>query len=279
MKTLKYYFEKAEKEKWVIGQFNFCNFETLKAIIKAAEKLKSPIIVGTSEKESKAVGLEQAVALVASYQKKNNLPIFLNLDHGKSFDYIKKAIEAGYDMVHFDGSLLSLNENIRITKKIVSYAKKRNVWVEGEIGVIGSASNKKEILTEPSKALSFLKETKVDALAIAIGNLHGMVSSGKNPNLNLERLKEIKRLTGKVPLVLHGGSGTPVKDIKSAIKLGIVKININTELRMAYTNTLRKILTEKKKEIIPYKYMPKVIESVEKIVEDKIKLFGSVNKK
>jgi len=272
MKALNYYFKKAEKEKWAIGQFNFSNAKILKAIVQAATKLKSPVILGTSEGESKYFGLSQAVALVDSYREEKRTPFFLNLDHGQSFSYIKRAVDAGYDAVHFDGSRLSLQENIKITKKVIRYAKKHGVFVEGEVGVIGG------VLTNPEDALEFGQKAKVDSLAVAIGNLHGISSSGINPNLNLKRLKEIRKRMGVMPLVLHGGSGTPAKDIKKAIKLGMVKVNINTELRIAYTAALKKALKRKPKEIAPYKYMPGVIEAVQKVVEDKIKLFGSNNK-
>lgn len=268
MKSLKYYLKRAEKEKWAIGQFNFSNSKILKAIIQAAKNKKAPIIVGTSEGESKSIGLKQAVALVKSYRKETGLPIFLNLDHGKSFNYIKKAIKVGYDAVHFDGSKLPLNKNTKITKKVIKYAREKNVLVEGEVGVIGG------VLTNPKETQEFLKETKVDSLAINVGTIHGIRKSGINPQINLQRLKEIKKKTGRTSLVLHGGSGTSEKDIKAAIKLGVVKININTELRIAYTNTLKKVLKKKPKEITSYKYMPEVIGAVQKVVEEKIKLFG-----
>lgn len=276
MKTLKDYFNKAQKEGWAIGQFNFSTLEQLTGILNAAKKTKAPVILGTSEGESKFLGLGEAVNLVKFYRKK--LPIFLHLDHGKSFDYIKKAIEAGYKSVHFDGSKLPLKENIKETKKVVKYAKKFGVLVEGEVGVIGDVSKIKEISTHPLDVLKLAKETKVDSLAVAIGNLHGIKTSRINPNLDLERLKKIKKKVGPLPLVLHGGSGTPKEDIKEAIKQGIVKININTELRIAYTQNLKKILKKKPKETAPYKYMPEVIRAVQKIVEEKIKLFGSANK-
>ncbi len=148
--------------------------------------------------------------------------------------------------------------------------------VEGEVGIIGGVSKTKEVATDPKEVLTFLKAAKVDSLAVAVGNLHGMKRSGRNPNLRLKRLKEIKKKANKTPLVLHGGSGTPDRDIKVAMGLGIVKININTELRVAYTKALRKTL--RKKEVTPYKYMPEVSQAVQKVVENKIKLFGSKNK-
>ncbi len=287
MKVLKYYLKKAQKEKWAIGHFNFSNLETLRAIIQAAEKLKSPLILGTSEGESKFIGLKQAVALVDSYKKEKGLPVFLNLDHGRSFHYIKKAIDAGYKAVHFDGSKLSLEENIRQTKKVIKYAKKLGVLVEGEVGAIGTDASRiykkkfeirEKNLTDPADAEKFIKETKTDSLAISIGTFHGIEVRGLNPRLRLERLKEIKKMTGDTFLVLHGGSGTPKKDMEKAIKLGIDKININTELRITYTNALKKNLKKNPKETTPYKYMPEVIEAVQKVVEEKIKLFGSANK-
>jgi len=286
MKSLKDYSDKAQKEGWAIGHFNFSNSELLKAIIEAAKKLKSPVILGTSEGESKSLGLKQAVFMINSYRKETGLPIFLNLDHGKSFGYIKKAVDAGYDSVHFDGSDLSLFENIKITKKVVEYAHKKKVLVEGEVGFIKGSSEilkkapqiKKEDLTDPKEAEKFVKETKVDRLAVNIGTFHGMRASGRNPHINLKRLKEIRERLGEMPLVLHGGSGTPKEDIKTSLKLGVANIHINTELRVAYTEALRQILKQKLKETTPYKYMPQVIEAVQKVVENKIRLFGSENK-
>jgi len=284
---LKKYLKIAQKQKWAIGHFNFSNLETLRAIIQAAEKLKSPLILGTSEGESKFIGLKQAVALVNSYKKEKGLPIFLNLDHGQSFNYIKKAIDAGYEAVHFDGSKLFLKENIKETKKVVKYAKKFGVLVEGEVGVIGTDASRiyrkkfeirEKDLTNPADAERFVRETKTDSLAISIGTFHGIEVRGLNPRLRLERLKEIKKRAGDTFLVLHGGSGTPKEDIKKAIKLGIDKININTELRIAYTNALKKILKKKPKETTPYKYMPEAIKAVQKVVEEKIKLCGSANR-
>jgi len=281
-KELKNYFKKAQKEKWAIGQFNISNLETLRGIILAAKNLKSPVIIGTSEGESKFLGLKQAAALVRVFREETKLPIILNLDHGRSLDYIKKAINAGYDAVHFDGSHLSLAKNIVLTKKVVKHAKKFGVFIEGEVGSIKGSSQilkkipetEEEDLTNPEEAQRFVKETGVDSLAINVGTFHGMKSRGKNPHVNQKRLKEIKEKVGdRVFLVLHGGSGTPEKDIKLAIKTGIVKININTETRVAFTKSLKKALARKPEEVVPYKYMPEVVKAIEKVIEEKIKLF------
>ncbi len=274
------YLKRARKEKWAIAQFNFSTFEQLIAIIRVAEKRKVPIILGTSEGESNFLGLESVVAFVNSFKKKNNLPLFLNLDHGKNLNYIKKAIDIGYDCVHFDGSELSFSENIKITKKIVKYAKKHNVLVEGEIGVIGGSSEfgekapkiKKELLTNPQDALDFVKETEVNTLAISIGNVHGFYR--EMPPLDFERLEKIRMMT-KAFLVLHGGSGISDEDIKKAIKGGIVKINVNTELRIVWRETLERSLKKFPQQIKPYKILPFVIKEIQKMVEKKIKLFGT----
>lgn len=285
MKNLKYYFDKAKREGFAIGQFNFSDFSQVKGIIEAAKKLKSPIILGTSEGESKFVGLKQAVAIRNILRKETGLPIFLNLDHGKSFEYLKEVIDSGYDMVHFDGSKLPLEENIKISKQVKSYAKRKGVLIEGEVGRIGSDSSKiytekfeikEEDLTKPEEAEDFIKKTKSDLLAISVGTFHGIDISGQSPHIRLERLKEIKDRTSSALLVLHGGSGTPDEDIIKAIKLGVVKININTELRVAFAENLRKAINAG--EIVPYKFLSEAINAVENIVEGKIRLFNSEDK-
>ncbi len=284
--NLKDYFQKAQKENWAIGQFNFSTLEQLKAIIQAGKKLNSPIIIGISEGGSNFVGLKQAVNLINSYHEEKNPTLFLNLDHGRSFDYIKKAIDAGYDCVHFDGSSLDLTENIKVSKKVVEYAHKKGVLVEGEfnatagaskiLGEIPEASQKN--LTDSQQAYRFSEETQIDSLAVNIGNFHGIEASGKNPIIDFSRLEKIKEQIPDKFLVLHGGSGISDQDIKKLVQSGIVKININTELRLAYINSLKKVLKDKPLEITPYKIMPEVISSVQEVVETKIKIFGSDNK-
>lgn len=252
-----------------MGQFNISNLETLRAIVQASQKLKSPVLIGTSEGESRFLGLEQAVALVKAFQQETGLPIFLNLDHGRSFEYIKETVKIGYDAVHFDGSELPLQENIKRTKELVKIAVKIGTLVEGEVGVIGGE------LTDPKEAQKFVQEAKVNSLAINIGTWHG---EGEKAGINFQRLEEIQKRVKNVFLVLHGGSGVPDSHVKKAIGLGIVKININTELRVAYTNALKTAFRANPEEIAPYKYLIQAVEAVQKRVEEKIKLFGSENK-
>ena len=288
MKDLKFYLQKAKKEKFAIPQFNFSDYTQLKAIVETAVKMNAPVILGTSEGESKFFGIDEAVALRNVLRKKLNAPIFLNLDHGKSFEYLKQAANAGYDMIHFDGSKLPMEENIKISKEVVTYGRKRGILVEGEIGKLGTDASrlytekfeiKEEDLTKPEEAVDYLKEAKVNLLTVSIGNFHGIDISGTDPNLRLDLFKSIKEaIASKAMMVLHGGSGVPEEDIKKAIQLGIVKININTESRVAYSSALRKFLTENPQEVVPYKFLISAKEAMAKVVEQKINLFGNANK-
>ncbi|MDD2730929.1 MAG: class II fructose-bisphosphate aldolase [Candidatus Portnoybacteria bacterium] len=284
--------KKAQAGRYAVGAFNFSTAEVLKAIVAAAKELGAPIIVATSEGEGKFVGWREAAALVNSWKTETELPVILNLDHGKSLEIIKEAIEAGYDAIHFDGSELSYEENLKQTEAVVKYVREtekkigREIIVEGELGYLRGGSSvhkealeiKPEDLTKPEQAKEFAEKTGVDSLAIVIGNAHGVFSAGQE-RLNLERLAQIKEAVGeRVFLVLHGGSGLPEEDIKKAIGLGIVKVNINTELRVAYKEGLAEELEEKPEETTPYKMLEQSFEDVKKVVGGKIKLFGSENR-
>jgi fructose-bisphosphate aldolase class II len=276
----------ARKGKYAIGQFNISTDEQIKAIVETAKDLNSPVIIATSESERKFIGAKQAVALAESWKKETGLPIILNADHCKSFESAKEAIDAGYDMVQFDGSSLPFEENVKTTKQVLKYAKSKNpeIIVEAELGYLRGGSEihkekieiKEEDLTKPEEAKKFVAETSIDALAVVIGNLHGIQAESKK--LFLSRLKEIQKAVPNTLLVLHGGSDTQEKDIKKAIKLGIVKININTELRVAYSDALEKEIKEHPDEVKPYKILAPAIEETKKVVEKKIELFGSRRK-
>ncbi|MDD2731714.1 MAG: class II fructose-bisphosphate aldolase [Candidatus Pacebacteria bacterium] len=280
--NLKNYLTKAQKEHWAIGQFNFSTIEQLRGILSAAKETKSPIILGTSEGESSYLGLEETIALFEISKKKYNVNAFLNFDHGRNLDLVKKAVDFGYNCVHFDGSSLSFENNISETKRIVDYAHKKGVLVEGELGKIEGESKlhreevkvKQENLTSPDDVFKFVKETKVDSLAVSIGNIHGIYR--KEPGIDFERLKDVSKKS-KAYLVLHGGSGIMPKDIRKAISLGIVKININTELRIAWKESLIKSLKALDKEARPYKILSQSEDSVRKITKEKIKLFTNPN--
>lgn len=284
--------KKAQSEKYAIGAFNFSTAEVLKATVAVAKELSSPIIVATSENEAEFFGMAEAAALVSAWRHGTKLPIILNLDHGKSLASIKKAVEAGYNAVHFDGSSLIYEENIALTKAVVDYVRKfekeygADIIVEGELGYLRGASElheealviKPEDLTSPEQAKDFVERTGINSLAVVIGNAHGVFAKGEE-RLNLERLAQIKSVLGEsVFLVLHGGSGIPFDDVKKAIELGIVKVNVNTELRMAYQEGLVEEIKAKPTETTPYKILAPSFEAVKKVVGEKIKMFGSDNK-
>ena len=272
-------FQKAKKQKSAIGQFNFSCLTQLKGIVSAAQKLKAPVILGTSEGESKFFGLKQAIVLKEVFAKELGAELFLHLDHGKDLDYIKKAIKAGYDSVHFDGSCLDFEENIKLTRQAVRLAHRQGRLAEGELGYIGGKSQplrrririKQQDLTKPEQVEQFVARTGVDSLAIAIGNIHGIYASA--PELDFNRLEEISE-RADVFLVLHGGSGIKDNDFKKAIKLGIQKVNINTDLRQAWKKELSKSL-KKTKTVKPYEVLPFVVAAIETKVKGYIRLFGS----
>lgn len=268
--NLKKYLKKAERERFAIGQFNVYNLEALEAVVEASIRLRTPIIVGISTRGAKFMGIEEICAVVNVY-KKRKIPVFLNLDHGKDFDLIKKAIDSGFDCVHFDGSKLSDDENIEMTKKIVKLAKKKRVLIEGEIETIGES-----ILTDVPSASRFIKMTGVDSLAANIGSLHGIMKEGINPDLNIERLKDLS-INLNVFLVLHGGSGTKELDIREAINSGISKVNINTDLKIAYAKELRESIKEVEDKDVVYEYIPRVKRAIFREVSKKIKLFNSLD--
>ena len=286
--TIKDYLKRTTEEKWAMGHFNFSEDEALRAIIESAAKLKTPIFIGTSEGERKHLGLKQAVNLVKAFREEFNIPIFLNADHHKTFESIKEAVDAGYDAILADFSAKPFEENIKLTKQSVEYAKSKNpdIIVEGELGYVrGESKIQKEIieiktedLTKPEEAARFVKETGVDMLAPAVGNIHGIVTSSKE-SIDIDRISNIKRAVGEnIYLVLHGASGLGETDLKNSINAGISMIHINTEIRVAFTEALRKSVVEMSEETTPYKILTPGIEAMKKVIEEKLKIFGSVDK-
>jgi fructose-bisphosphate aldolase class II len=295
MKSLAFFLKEAENKKIAIGHFNVAETSVLKAVFESAKNLGVPVIIGTSEGEAGFLGRKQAAALVRSFREEYKFPIFLNSDHTRSLEEVKKAVAAGYDAILFDPSPLykgeggmPLAENIKQTKKVVQYvkSKNKNILVEGELGNIGSgsvirkelpkgAAIKKEDLTKPEDAVHFVKATGIDLLAPAVGNIHGMFKNAPEPALDIKRIQAI-RVAAKVPLVLHGGSGNTDQDFRGAIKAGIAIIHISTELRVAWRKGLEKSLKADSEELAPYKILMPAVREVQKIAEAKLKLFNSL---
>lgn len=263
----------AQQGKYAIGSFNTSDLEITKAIINAAVKLKSPVIVETSEKAIGFAGLEELAGIIKEQAKKARVPAALHLDHGHSLELISRCLEQGYTSIMFDGSHLSFSENKILTAQAVETAHHHKVPCEGELGAINRADEEKNF-TDPVQVKNFVQKTKVDFLAVSIGSSHGI---GTDEKLNIDLLKKIKSQTN-LPLVLHGASGVSAEDIELAIKNGIAKINIDTDIRHTYAKAIRQIGKDFSEINDPREIMKKVMAEIQKVVEEKIRLFGSENK-
>ena len=279
--NLKNMMEDANNNYYAIPHLNINNLEWTKYILEECQLNNSNVILGVSEGAIKYMGGYNVVAsLVKSLIKDLNITIdvALHLDHGSSFESCKKAIDAGFTSVMIDASKYDINKNIEIVKEVVEYARKYDVTVEAEVGHIGG--NEDGVSSEIYYATiedckKLVEETKIDLLAPALGSVHGLYKG--EPNLNFERMKEIKELL-KIPLVLHGGTGIPDDKIKKAIECGINKINVNTELQIAWSNGVRKGLEENKEVYDPRKIIKFGEENLKKVVKNKLVLFGSTNR-
>lgn len=265
---------------FAVGAFNINNMECLQAVIAAAEKKQSAVIIQTSEGAIKYAGLDYLSSMVRLAAKKASIPVVLHLDHGTTYETIINCIASGWTSVMFDGSHYDLENNIKFTKEIVKVAHACGVSVEAELGRLSgiedqiAVDEKDAMFTDPEEARVFVSETGVDSLAIAIGTAHG-VYKGK-PKLDFERLSKIKSLL-KLPIVLHGASGISEKDLTKAIKLGVNKINIDTDIRLAFKQGFEQVIKEKPEEFDPRKLCGSAKERVQKVVEEKIDIFNLKN--
>ena len=285
METLRSILTRSDKQGVALGHFNVSDLVLLKGVLAAAAEVKVPVLVGASEGERDFLGTRQLAALVKSLREESGVPIFLNADHTHSLTKAVEAVKAGFDSVVADFSALPFAENVSRTKEAVEALKAMNpsVIVEGEIGNIGTGSeihdtvgNEFRNLTTPEEAKQFVAATGIDVLAPAVGNMHGMLKSmvqGKEKKrLNIARIGEIKN-AAETFLTLHGGSGTDDADFRNAIAAGINIIHINTELRVAWRQSLEESLRRQPNEVVPYKILPPVIEAVKGVVASRLKLF------
>jgi len=273
--------KKAEAEEYAVGAFNCNNMEIVQAIVAAAEAEKSPVIIQASQGAIKYAGLNYIVKLVEVAADSVSVPVALHLDHGTNFEQVIKCIRYGFSSVMIDGSKLPLEENIAITNKVLEIARPLGISVEAELGKIGgteddiTVSEKEAMFTDPQEAKTFVERTGVGSLAVAIGTAHGQYK-GK-PELDFARLEKIKELVG-IPIVLHGSSGVPDEDIQKAIKLGVRKVNIDTNIREAFMKGVKDALAKNPAEIDPRKVLGPAREEMTAIVREKIRIFGSNNK-
>lgn len=285
--TVRDWLQKAKAEKFAIGAFNVGNLEIFKAIAAAAASRRSPIIIESSPGETSWLGMDNIVDLSKNFSQDFNIPIFINLDHARSWEECLKAMEVGYDLIHFDGSNLTIEENLAIAKKVVGTAHRKGILVEGELDHIAGASEvfpgsaTKEIadipMTDPEQARVFVEVSGVDILAVFIGNVHGVFSKG-GEILNLELLEQLQVALPTTYFSLHGGSGIADEEIMGATERGIVKVNINTEMRKVFKVGLEEVLKENPSEYALYKVEEPIIERLQAVVEHKIDILGSANK-
>jgi fructose-bisphosphate aldolase class II len=293
----------AKKNHYAIGAFNVQNLESVKAVAEAALEEKSPVIMQITPSVIRYAGLAYISNLVKTAAKLAIVPVAMHLDHGEDFDTVAKCIDIGFRSVMIDGSFLSFEENIEVTKRVVAVAHPKGVSVEAELGKLAgveerSVAEKDAILTDPTAAVEFVEITGVDTIAVAIGTSHGAYKFKSEAKLDLERLKTISHKIG-IPLVLHGASsvpqgivdkankygaelsgakGIPEEEIKKAITLGIAKINIDTDLRLAFTATVREALVNSPKNFDPRKILGPAKDAMKEVVKSKMRLFGSIGK-
>ncbi len=282
LESMKEMMVKGKKEGYAIGQFNLNNLEYTQAILLAAQEEKSPVILGVSEGAGRYMGgfttvVNMVKGLMHDY--KITVPVAIHLDHGSSFEKCKEAIDAGFTSVMIDASSKSLEENIEITKKVVEYAHEKGVSVEAELGVVGGQEDdtiaEGVIYANPAECLELVQKTKIDCLAPALGSVHGPYKG--EPNLGFKEMEEISNQID-IPLVLHGGTGIPTKDITRSISLGTSKINVNTENQIEGTKAVRELLSSDADAYDPRKFLTPMRDAIKKTVIGKMREFGSSQK-
>ena len=281
--------QRTRSQGFAVGAFNIDNQETLIAVARAAQKLDSPVLVEVSDGEVRAMGLENVRDMVDNYKDEYGIEMFLNLDHSPSVEAAKKAIDAGYEFIHIDISQANHDatdeEIISKTKEVVDYASFTGALVESEPHYFGGSSNVhdeainydeiRKTFSTPEGARAFVEATGIDTFAAAIGNLHGKYPVPKE--LDLDLLRRVREAIG-CQISLHGGSGTPAHYFEEAARIGVSKININSDMRYAFRKSLEKVLAENPDEYAIVKLMPEVYGAVQAVVEEKIQSFGSAGK-
>jgi ketose-bisphosphate aldolase len=277
MVDLSHVLNPARKGKYAIGAFNIYNLETVDAVLAAANDLRSPVIIALGERYLKDFPIQAVAAIVKTLAKDSHVPVALHLDHAQKMESIELAISAGFTSVMIDGSKLPFMENIAITKRAVALARPRGVSVEAELGrIVRTGAAATDLFTDPNEARQFMEETEVDALAVAVGTVHGLYKG--EPTLDLARLGQIANKVS-VPLALHGGSGLPDHLIKSAMQLGVAKLNVNTEISIQGVNAVRSFLAEKGNENTRLEeLMVEARHSMVGVVKKYIEFFGSAGK-
>lgn len=271
---------KVQEGHYAVGAFNVENMEMVMAVIGAAEELNSPVILQTTPSTVKYAGLDYYLANVKVAAEKASVPVAMHLDHGSSFELAMQALRTGYTSIMIDGSHESFEDNIAVSKAVADACRPSDIPVEAELGKVGGKEDDLDggegnAHTDPQEAKEFVERTGVSSLAVAIGTAHGIYKG--EPKIDLDRLSEIREVVS-VPLVLHGGSGIPDETIKESIRRGIAKVNYATELRIAFSNGVKKVLAENPDVIDPKKYGAAGRDSVKEFVKGRMEVCGSINR-
>ncbi|WP_432957749.1 ketose-bisphosphate aldolase [Micromonospora haikouensis] len=272
----------ANEHSFAVPAFNISDWAMFRGIVEISEEKNAPLIVGIHPDEVRHIGREMITGIIERAHG-SSVPIAIHWDHGATYEQMLQAFQYGFTSVMIDGSLKPFDENLAITKKVTDSAHVLGVSVEGELGTIGGNDSYAEagaaeiIYTDPDDAVTFVKTTGVDSLAIAIGTFHGFYPAHLKPELKLDLLKEIKSRVG-IPLVLHGGSGNPDDEIREAARIGINKINISTDIKVAYHDKMREVLGSDSKVREPNAIQPACLDAMKEVAAHKIDLFGATGK-
>ncbi len=292
----------AQRGRYAVGHFNINNMEIVQGVVHAAQRMKSPVILATSEGALNYAGMKYLYALARVASENARVPVALHLDHGRDVSIIKEAIRVGYSSVMIDASHESFERNVLITRRVVGWARRKHISVEAELGTIGGVEDtvrsRNILYTDPIKAKEFVERTGCDSLAVAIGTSHGAYKFEGRAKLHQQLLEEIRQKV-KIPLVLHGASGVPLAlitqaekygakltgvqgvpdvEIRSAIRRGICKINTDTDIRVAFDAAVRKVISTQPQDFDPRHILGPAREIIQRVVEQRMKLFGSVGK-
>lgn len=278
--TTKEMFQKAQAGQYAVGAFNVENLEMVMAVIRAADELNAPVIMQSTPSTVKYAGLDYYLAMAKAAAERASVPVAMHLDHGNTFELAMQALRTGYTSIMIDGSHGSFEENIALTRRVAEACLPSNISVEAELGKVGGKEDDLEAehdspYTDPQQAKEFVERTNVCSLAVAIGTAHGLYHG--TPKLDLERLSAIHEVVS-IPLVLHGASGVPDDAVRESIKRGICKVNFATELRIAYSDGVKKYLAENPDGFDPKKYGAAGMENVTALVKEKICVCGSNGK-
>ena len=271
--------------RYALGAFNTTNLELTQAIIKAAEERHAPVIIQTSEKAIEYAGLPTLSGLIKTLALEASIPVYLHLDHGRSLAIIKQCIAAGYASVMIDASTRSLPENIAIVREVVAYAHERGVWVEAELGAILGVEGARELrgartpaeaLTQPADVARFVQETGADSLAVSVGTIHGAFTGQEY--IRFELLEAIEKAAPALPLVIHGASGLAAEHLRAAAATNVCKINVDTELRLAFEEAVRAYFAQSHEKSDPREILGPAREAVRQVVAEKLTLFGAAGR-